>query len=205
MPDLLTSARAAARCTRFGSGRARFVVRVAAVLVILLQTFPGEADAQRRRQGGSRWGEAGEVYWGVSISARFGRTQGIGLYPMVGYKITPRWSVGGRIGYEFWWRDHFAQTVTSHALSGSLFSRYRLIPQIYAHVEGGAGNFDRFLLTGEADRVTYPFLFVGGGFSHRTGRRTWLLIEILYEVIQDAYSPYDGGGPVISIGMGVGF
>lgn len=201
MPDPLTSASAAGRCSR----PAASFLRVGAALVVLFLSIPGDADAQRRRQGGSTWGEAGEIYWGLSINARFGRSQGIGLYPMIGYNITPRWSVGGRVGYEFWWRDRFGETLTSHAFSGSLLSRYRLIPQIYAHVEGGAGNYDRILFTAEAERVTYPFLFLGGGFSQRTGRRSWLLIEILYEVIQDEYSPYDGGGPVISIGMGVGF
>ena len=44
-----------------------------------------------------------------------------------------------------------------------------------------------------------------GGFSQPVSRRAWLLFEILYEVIQDSNSPYDGGGPIISVGFGVGF
>ncbi|MCK5446777.1 MAG: hypothetical protein KAI98_01135 [Gemmatimonadetes bacterium] len=166
---------------------------------------PEEANAQRRPRAGGGWSDAGQIYWGGSINVRYGRTSGIGLYPLIGYLITPQWSAGARVGYEFWWRERFSETLTSHAVSGGLFTRYRLIPQIYAHLEGGGGNYDRVLFTGESDRVSYPFLFVGGGFSQSTGRRSWLLLEILYEVIRDVNSPYDGGGPVISIGVGVGF
>ena len=179
--------------------------RVATLILLASLASPEGAEAQRRSRGGGGWSEAGDFYWGAAVNVRYGRTSGIGLYPLIGYKVTRQWSVGARVGYEFWWRQRFSETITSHAVSGGLFSRYRLIPQIYAHIEGGAGNYDRILFTGASDRVTYPFLFVGGGFSQRTGRRSWLLLEILYEVIQDRNSPYDGGGPLISIGMGVGF
>lgn len=179
--------------------------RVALLVALLVASTPGRIEAQRRGGGPSAWSDAGEIYWGGSINVRFGRTSGIGLYPLVGYKITPQWSVGARVGYELWWRSRFSETFTTHAFSGSLFSRYRIIPQIYAHAEGGAGNYDRILFSDESDRVTYPFLFLGGGFSQPVSRRAWLLFEILYEVIQDRDSPYDGGGPLISVGFGVGF
>jgi len=201
--DRLTSRPCRSRPRYPGRGRR---LTLACVLVgVLALAAPRDTHGQRRPRGGSTWSNAGEIYWGGSINVRYGRTSGIGLYPMIGYKITAQWSVGARVGYEYWWRERFAETVASNAFSGSLFTRYRLIPQIYAHAEGGAGNYDRVLFTGESDRVTYPFLFVGGGFSQQTGRRSWLMLEILYEVIQDTNSPYDGGGPVIAIGIGVGF
>jgi hypothetical protein len=170
-----------------------------------LGTTAAPLHAQRAGRPESPWSAAGAFYWGGSISVRYGRTSGIGIYPLVGYNITSRWSAGVRVGYEVWWRERFAETLTTHAFAGGLFSRFRLIPQIYLHAEGGAGNYDRILFTGESDRVTYPFLFLGGGYSRRAGRRTWLLLEVLYEVIQDGNSPYDGGGPVIAVGVGIGF
>lgn len=186
------------------SGR-RVSLWLVALAVAFVVATPRHLDAQRRRRDAPVWSNAGDIYWGGSINIRYGRTSGIGVYPLVGYKITPQWSAGVRLGYEFWWRSKFSETFTSHAVSGSLFSRYRIIPQIYAHAEGGAGNYDRALLSGDSGRVTYPFLFLGGGFSQRVGRRTWLLFEILYDVIRDRDSPYDGGGPIISVGFGVGF
>ena len=205
MSDCLTSA-AAGLPGRLSRPRAWPRGTRAAVWIALFTLLsPGHLAAQRRPQRAPGWSDAGEFYWGIAVNVRYGRTSGIGLYPLVGYKITAQWSVGARIGYEFWWRDRFAETLTTHAVSGSLFTRYRLIPQVYAHVEGGAGNYDRIIYTGESDRVTYPFLFVGGGLSQPTGRRSALMFEVLYEVIQDTYSPYAGGGLVISIGFGVGF
>jgi hypothetical protein len=147
----------------------------------------------------------GRIYWGGSVRVRYGRTSAIGVYPMVGYKITPPWSVGLRAGYEFVWWERFARTLTSHSFAGSAFSRYRIIPQAYLHAEYGAGNYERYSSATESDRVTYPFLFLGGGLSQRVGRNSWFLVEILYEVLQDRNSPYDNGGPVITLGFGVGF
>ena len=65
-------------------------------LILELATCPAPLMAQRRGAPDPEWGAAGEVYWGGSVRVRYGRTSGIGLYPFVGYNITPRngsWSV----------------------------------------------------------------------------------------------------------------
>ena len=209
MADSLTSAESSVMCTKIRRKAGQLSrlrsLRLSVLPLLVLLATPEPLSGQRRGPDTAAWSDAGDIYWGGSINVRFGRTSGIGLYPLVGYKITPRWSAGVRLGYEFWWRSRFSETLTSHAVSGSVFSRYRIIPQIYAHAEGGAGNYDRSLFTEGGSRVTYPFLFLGGGFSQPLSRRSWLLFEVLYEVIQDVNSPYDGGGPLISVGFGVGF
>ena len=58
---------------------------------------------------------------------------------------------------------------------------------------------------GVESRIGYPFLLLGGGFVQRTGRRTSLFFEVLYDVLQDDDSPYANGGPFVSIGVAVGF
>ena len=72
--------------------------RVALLVALLFTTTPGQIKAQRRGGSPPAWSDAGEIYWGGSINVRFGRTSGIGLYPLVGYKITSQWSVGVRVG-----------------------------------------------------------------------------------------------------------
>jgi hypothetical protein len=48
-------------------------------------------------------------------------------------------------------------------------------------------------------------LFVGGGYSKEISPRTWAYAEVLFDVLNDPYSPYDPGEPVVNIGVSVGF
>ncbi len=57
--------------------------------------------------------------------------------------------------------------------------------------------------TSERDWV--PFLLLGGGYSQQISRNTWAYVQILFDVIQDDSSPYDGSDPFVSFGVSVGF
>ncbi|MBK8341130.1 MAG: hypothetical protein IPK99_14550 [Flavobacteriales bacterium] len=46
---------------------------------------------------------------------------------------------------------------------------------------------------------------LGGGYSARLGGNTYLTAMVLFDVIQDVNSPYSGGEPWISAGVGFGF
>lgn len=87
---------------------------------------------------------------------------------MIGCRITPEFSVGAKVIYEYL-------------------------------------RYERVDPSGSEERVRYPFLLVGGGFVQQTGRRTSLFFELLYDVLQDGDSPYENGGPLISVGIAVGF
>ena len=58
---------------------------------------------------------------------------------------------------------------------------------------------------GGSERDWVPFLFLGGGYIQPLGDRTWLTVEILFDVLQDDKSPYEDWEPFLSIGVGVGF
>ncbi len=145
------------------------------------------------------------IYWGGGISLAFWNYTAIRIEPLIGYRITPAFSVGGKVMYEYLRYERFGGTVDSHSYGGSLFARYRFIPQLYGHVEYGGQNYERIDASGEEERVSYPFLLVGGGFVQQTGRRTSLYFELLYDVLQDDDSPYTDGGPFITVGIAVGF
>ncbi len=137
----------------------------------------------------------------------------LGVYPLVGYKVTPQLSLGAKIGYAYINDDRyepFPSLATSN-YGASLFSRYRIIPQIYAHAEFAYWSYENISSFNTSDntynteRYWIPYLLLGGGFSQNVGPNTWVFVEVLFDVINDENSPYESGDPFISFGAGVGF
>ena len=154
----------------------------------------------------SRWYYGGEVGFGFS-SDYFS----IGIEPIVGYKITPKFSVGGKIGYTYISDSRYdpLPTLNTSNYGGSIFSRYRIIPQLYAHAEFAYWSYENAIdVTAdgyETERVWVPFILLGAGFSQMISPNVWAYAEVLFDVLNDTNSPYDEWDPWISVGVGVGF
>jgi hypothetical protein len=137
----------------------------------------------------------------------------LGVYPLVGYKVTPILSLGAKVGYAYISDDRYEPfpALNTSNYGGSLFSRYRIIPQIYAHAEfaywsyENISSFNTVNNTYNTERYWVPYLLLGGGFSQNVGPNVWLFAEVLFDVINDENSPYESGEPFISFGAGVGF
>ena len=132
----------------------------------------------------------------------------IGIYPLVGYKVTPKFSIGGKIGYSYY--NYHDTDLSTNNYGGSVFTRYRVIPQLYLHGEFVYFSYEEQtydLQTREygTERNWVPFILLGGGLSQNIGQNVWAYVEILFDVLQDENSPYEGWEPFISIGVGVGF
>lgn len=143
------------------------------------------------------------VYFGGSVTLSFGDVTRIGVYPMIAYKFTPKLSVGTELGYEYLKYDDIDQSANNYG--GSVFGRYRIIPQLFAHAEYQMVNYEIFTSPTTSDREWIPYLLFGGGLSSRIGPNTWGYVEVLFDVLNDEHSPYDEGEPIISAGVGVGF
>ncbi len=156
----------------------------------------------------SRW------YYGGNIGFNFWNDYFyLGVYPLVAYKVTPKLSIGGKIGYAYISDDRYepAPALTTSNYGGSIFSRYRIIPQIYAHAEfaywsyENVSSFNLINNSYDTERFWVPYLLLGGGYSQNIGPNVWLFVEVLFDVINDENSPYDSGDPFVSFGAGVGF
>jgi hypothetical protein len=156
---------------------------------------PARARASVSTRGPSRFYFGGSV--GLMLSNDLTR---VSVQPMVGYKLGPKASVGAKLGYEYY-NDHRAdQDFESHNYGGSVFTRYRVIPQAYAHAEFEYTSYD----FGDA-RVWVPFLLLGGGYTQPISKKSQFMVEVLFDVLQDSNSPYDAWEPVVNVGVGVGF
>ncbi len=140
-----------------------------------------------------------KVFYGGTLGVSFGSYFRLSVQPMVGYNITPKLSGGVKAIYEYISDTRTSQSYTWHNFGGSVFGRYRVIPQIYGHAEFAYMSYDSPI-----DRYSVPFLLLGGGYVQRLGSNAGLYIEVLFDVLQDDKSPYEAGSPFISVGAAVG-
>lgn len=161
--------------------------------------------SQNNSSGVSKW------YYGGSVSFGFSSNYfSIGVQPVVGYKVTPQFSLGGKVGYTYWSNSSVDPTFNSSNYGGSVFSRYRFIPQLYAHAEFAYWSFENaYYVPNSNDYLTerewVPFLLLGGGYSQMISPNVWAYAEVLFDVLNDTNSPYEEWDPFISFGVGVGF
>jgi len=181
---------------------------------LLAQTGNSSPDStagqqkENKSSGPSKWyygGNVGFSFWGDYFY--------LGVNPLVGYKVTPQLSLGAKVGYAYISDDRynpFPALKTSN-YGASIFTRYRIIPQIYAHAEFAYWSYEQISSynttqnTYNTERNWVPYLLLGGGFSQNIGPNVWAFAEILFDVINDENSPYKSGDPFISVGVGVGF
>ena len=144
------------------------------------------------------------VYYGGNIGASFGNYTMVGIYPIIGYNISPKFSVGVKFLYQYVSDKRYAETYTSSNYGGSLFARFRVIPQLYLHAEYAQMSYDLYNGLGESYRESVPFVFVGAGYRQSLGGAVWMNAQVLFDVLQDSNSPYGSWEPFFSVGFGVG-
>jgi hypothetical protein len=146
-----------------------------------------------------------KVYWGGSVGMSFGDYTSISITPLIGYKVTPRFHLGGTVSYEYVSDSRYSETFTSSNYGGSVFSRFLLTPKIYAHAEFADISYEYKVNEQASDRFWVPFLYLGGGIIQPMGPKASLFVEVLFDVLQDDKSPYKDWTPFVSFGVGVGF
>jgi hypothetical protein len=124
--------------------------------------------------------------------------------PLVGYKITPAFHVGGRFSY-MWNSQEVAynERENLHNYGVGAFGRYVIFRGLFAQVEYEALNYD-YPSTSNVDREWVNNLYIGGGYFQDMGR-AFASFAILFNVLDNPNPYYYQTNPVIRIGFGVGF
>jgi hypothetical protein len=157
---------------------------------------PSDTSAARPPKKDSRFYFGGSI--GLSVSKN---VVWVSVQPYLGYKLTKKASVGGRLTYQYFEDRRTFPTFTSRNYGGSAFGRYRVFSQGFAQVEYELVSIDN----GDG-RDLVPFLLVGGGYIKPLGPNTSLVVEILTDLLKDSRgSRYRNQEPRINVGIGVGF
>jgi hypothetical protein len=177
------------------------------ILIFLFTALGLCANAQQKQQSGERFID--RLYFGGNFGLNFGTGfTMVEASPLVGYKLTEKFSVGVGVTYIYYKQkiDFYNTTYTyeTSIYGGNIFARYFFLENIFAHAETGALNLD-------VPQPFYPYtlhrewvqnLLLGGGYRSMIGESASFVIMILYDVIDDPNSPYQN--PIFRVGFGIG-
>lgn len=135
---------------------------------------------------------ASHLWYGGNVGLGFSGTSyqslfQIGVSPMVGYKITPQFSIGPRVSFTYsHYRYNFGggdvQTANPVTWSAGAFARYKVFRTIFAHAEYEFENSPIFSLSNNGDlevlRDQRTNTYIGAGYN--SGERFGYEILVLY-------------------------
>lgn len=177
------------------------IVFILLILFISTQLFAQQDTVQVKEQKKSA--NNNKVYYGGELGLNiFGDVFRIRVAPLIGYKLSPKASVGAKIAYEY--LSYSDPDFTANNYGASVFGRYRIVPQLYVHGEFAYASYE-YPVFGGSDREWIPFLLLGAGYVQPISRSTYVFAEVLFDVLQDDKSPYDQWEPFVSVGVSVGF
>jgi hypothetical protein len=174
------------------------------LFLFYLGCFSVDLLAQSNRQGmeaakpfenkaESNFTLAHKLYVGGNVGFQAGSAgASFNVAPMVGYNLTEDFSIGLGSSYLFLKQKIVSPThvydFSTHVFGGSVFARYFILDQIFAHGEYEILNlktYDSF----DSRRNVGAFL-IGAGYQQVLGEHFLTNISILYAISESAYSPY---------------
>lgn len=145
----------------------------------------------------NKWFAGGMLGAGFSSYSAY-----VSVEPLVGYNITPAFQVGARFTYIYnSFEDMYGIRYSLSSYGAGIFSRYIFYKGIMAQIEYEQLSIPYWPY--EGNRMWIPSLFIGGGYIQTMGGRGFASFAILWNVIENEYSPYSN--PLIRIGFGVNF
>jgi hypothetical protein len=138
------------------------------------------------------------VYFGGNLGLQFGNFTVIDISPIIGYKLTEKFSLGGGPSYIYLKDKNYNYSTSIYG--GNIFGRYFLYKDLFAHTEYEVQNGD---WAGTGRRFNLTNIWVGGGYRQPVGELGSFMILALWNINESIYSYYNN--PVITAGFSVGF
>lgn len=153
------------------------------------------------------------IYTGGNINASFGTITYIYIAPLVGFRVSPKFSIGPSFTY-IYYKDNrvplnsgysnFGRSNSSSIYGASVFARYLILENLFAHAEYEVLNRDVYDdLIHRNHRINVTGFYVGGGYQQRIGMNSFLNFMLLWNLNQSVYSLYQN--PIIRGGFNIGF
>ncbi len=176
------------------------------ILCLSLITFHQTLKAQVNTDNTSpEYNLKSHLYFGGGFGLQFGYMTLIEVSPLVGYNITPKFSVGLSPTYKFYkYNDYYGQNLDlkTNVWGGSIFSRYYIFESVFAHVEYESLLYNTQTPGFPETKQQYNSFFVGGGYNQRIGGNSGMYIMVLWNLNDTPDSPYIN--PIIRVGFSVG-
>jgi hypothetical protein len=145
------------------------------------------------------------LYFGGGFGLQFGYMTLIEVSPLVGYMVTPKFSVGLSPTYKYYkYTDYYGKNLDlkTNVWGGSIFARYSIFENVFAHVEYESLLYNEQVPGYPEIRKQYNSFFVGGGYNQRIGGNSGMYILLLWNLNDTPDSPYVN--PIVRVGFSVG-
>ncbi len=144
------------------------------------------------------------IFIGGDIGLQFGTNTFIQIAPLIGYHITDEFSAGITTKYIYYSiKDtYYNKSYSTNIYGGGIFTRYNILDDVFLHAEYEGLSMEVPYTPYQNRRRIVSGLFVGGGYRQWFGQNSSLNLMLLYNVIEDKYSPYQN--PIIRIGFDIG-
>ncbi len=184
--------------------KASNILKVSTFLLVFLIGFSFNADAQKKKPRSSKdkvedyFDEGGfgshRLWYGGGVGLNFGgggnsSQFNFSISPMVGYKLTDKFSVGPRAELDYVHARFATSNTTSdkynifnYAIGG--FARYKVFNPFFIHAEYQIESRADPIGNGETRRGSRDNFFVGGGYGS-SGGLIGYEISILWNVLED--------------------
>lgn len=137
---------------------------------------------------------------GSGFGLQFGTITVVGLSPEIGYKITKNLVSGLGFSFQYYKDSRYLPVYKSNIYGGSVFSRYYLYKDFFAHAEYQVLKYDYLdWNTGIDKEVTTNAILVGGGYRQWLGRNVFSKITVLFNINESLYYPYSS--PIFRAGV----
>lgn len=178
------------------------LLKIFSIALVLMLAFSVDADAQNRKKkkksssvdeyfdesgfGAFRFWYGGGLGLGFS-GGTFSSQFDISISPMVGYKITPEFSIGPRIelSYTHYRLEDFNGGVDKFNFFNygvGIFSRYKFFEQVFGHVEYQIESRE-FILGGVQQRSSFDNFYLGAGYT--SGGQIAYEISLLWNLLDE--------------------
>lgn len=137
---------------------------------------------------------------GSGFGFQFGTITVIDLSPEIGYKIMNNLTAGVGFSYQYYKDSRYVPTYESDIIGGSVFARYYVYRDIFAHAEYQMLKYDYMdWSSGNEEEVTADGILIGGGYRQWIGKNVFSNLTILFNINESLYYPYTS--PIFRVGV----
>lgn len=143
------------------------------------------------------------LYYGGYAGLWVGNPTYVNLSPMLGVKITRKFSVGGTFTYNYYQQKYLGVKYSSYIYGGGPFVRYKILENVFLQAQ-----WDRLSTVDpnsiiENDRVWVDNLLIGGGYRQPFNDYGSFVIMAFWNLNETPLSPYPN--PIIQVGFNLRF
>jgi hypothetical protein len=171
------------------------------LVLIALSTNAKAQDSSMFRKHPPKERFLDKVFIGGNLGLQFGTVTFAEISPLVGYRITDKISAGVGITYQYYHYQDKYYNLETNVYGGRIFGRYFFTDYLFGHAEYEYLNLEAFDFYPRR-RVDVESFLAGGGYIQRFGRNSGIVVMILYNFTESAYTPY--ANPIIRIGLNIG-